>query len=85
MFNYILRHECQEDLSTRQFYIARCNINNLQSKISSYNCLPSTTELYEALISHTQILVFNSQDRNKGLGYRTKSLIWTEKASSKQD
>ena len=36
-------------------------------------------------LTHTEILVFNSKDRNKGLGHRTKSLIWTEKASSKQD
>ena len=31
------------------------------------------------------ILVFNSQNRNKGLGHRTKSEIWTEKACSEQE
>jgi len=42
----------QEILKTRLIYVARGNTSILQCKICSYNCLPSTSELYEALISH---------------------------------
>jgi len=64
-------------LKLRDVILAFCNL------IFSYNCLPSTSGLYEALISHTYILVFNSQDRNKGLGNPTKSQIGQKKLANK--
>ena len=59
----------------------------LQSRIFSCNCLPAIVRLSstQLLNSHTQILVFHNQDRNKNLGHRTENQFWTEKASSKQN
>ena len=53
---------------------------NLESYIIACHLHLNCTQL---LNRHTYILVFHSQDRNKGLGHATESQNWTEKASSK--